>query len=153
MWLWGSAFGAIFGVLAILVGDVLSQAVIRQTVLQGPPVNVDATMQLVGMLELTIFLLCVVLASFLAGVLSKRFLSGLIAGVLFVLVTSVLGLLQSLIALGRIPSAQGLLQGAPQTLFATAVLVLLGAGLGAGCGTIGAVIGRAWARRTQAPTS
>ena len=153
MWIWGSAFGAVFGALATVISAVLTQAVIRQAVLQGPPVNVDATMQLVGMLELTIFLLCMVIASFLAGTLSTRFVSGLIAGVLFVLVTSVLSLLQSLITLGRIPSAQGLIQMASQTLIATAVLLLLGAGLGAGCGAVGEFIGRAVARRTQAPTS
>jgi hypothetical protein len=153
VWLWGSVFGSVFGVVAALIGTVVTQAVLRQAVFQGPPVNVGATMQLLGMLDLVNLLLCVAIASFLAGALSKRWIGGLIAGALFVLVTQGVSLLLPFGLLARPLSTQGLIQLALQTLMATAVLLLFGAGLGAGCGAAGALVGRAWAWRAETPTS
>jgi hypothetical protein len=148
IWLWGSVFGAAFGLVAALIGTLLTQVVVRSV-----PANRTLIIQLLTTLERVNFVLWVAIASFLAGALSKRFASGIIAGVLLVLVTQGLSFLFALPFLPQVLPVRGIIQIALRMLIAAPASLLLGAGLGAGCGALGALVGRAMARRSQAQAS
>jgi hypothetical protein len=140
MWLWGGVLGVTFAVVATLISFVLTRAMLR-----------GALATLAWALDLVNVALCVAIASFLAGALSRRFASGLIAGVLLVVVAQALSLLIILVTYVRAVSVRLLLQAVGDTLVALALLLLLGAGVGAGCGALGALLGRATARPSLTP--
>src|SRR5262245_61178878 len=87
-WLWGSILGAAFGVVAALIGTLLTQVVVRRI-----PANRTLTIQVLNSLALPNVLLWVAIASFLAGALSKHFASGIIAGVALAVVAQELSFL------------------------------------------------------------
>jgi hypothetical protein len=144
MFLWGGVFGVSFALVAWLVGTLLTQVV-----LQRSPANADATVQLLAVVEVVIFVLCVAIASFLAGLFSKRFVSGIIAGAAFILVSQGLSLIFSLAALSRGSSVRALILLAEQTVIVTLLYGLVAAGLGAGFGALGALLGRAIGRSSR----
>jgi hypothetical protein len=139
MWLWGGVFGLTFAVV-----DSLISLVFRYVVPGGAPVNHISLFSLA---------LCLAVASFLAGALSKRVLSGLIAGLLLVVVSQALSLFISLAILVVKVPVRWLIPVVGDTLVAIPLLLLVGAGVGAWFGALGALLGRALARPSPTPTA
>jgi hypothetical protein len=148
IWLWGSVCGVSGGVIALLIGLLLEQVVFQRSARPA-----DSAIQLLGELEYGLYLLCVVIASVLAGALSKRFISGVIAAVMFVLINQGLVLLISLATLLPTLSLRALSQLVIDRVVGGVVLLLLAALLGAGGGALGALLGRALARRSSGHSS
>jgi hypothetical protein len=149
VWVWGSVVGAAFGVVAGLIDLLLTQVVVRRI-----PANRTLLLQTLTSLTLPNVLLWVAIASFLAGVLSKHFASGIIAGVAVAVVARELSFFLSVLILPRTLPGQAIIQVALRTLLSLLTgPMLLAAGLGAGGGALGALLGRAMARRSLASTS
>jgi hypothetical protein len=146
---WGSVLGAAFGVVAGLIDVLLIQVVVRRI-----PANRTLIFQALTSLTLPNVLLWVAIASILAGVLSKHFASGIIAGVAVAVVARELSFLLSVLFLPRTLPGQAIIQIALRTQLSLLTgPMLLAAGLGAGGGALGALLGRAMAGRSPASTS
>src|SRR5262245_33638958 len=104
MWVWGSLFGAAFGVVAGLIDALLIQ-VMRRT-----PANRTLVIQALNTLALPNVLLWVTIASILAGALSKHFASGIIAGVAVAVVARELSFFFSVLVLPRTLPGQAIIQ-------------------------------------------
>jgi hypothetical protein len=146
MFLWSSVFGAAFAAVRILI-DIL----LTRVVLQRFSANAPVSFKLLSVLGLVTLVPCVAIAAFLAGALSRRFVSGLIAGIVLVVVSQGLSLLVLFATLPPVRSVGTLAQLALPRLIVTVVYLLLGAGVGAGGGAVGAVVGQAWGRRSPSP--
>lgn len=141
LWLWGAVFGLCFAVVRSLIGFVIVGAVLR-----GAPPSVDATLQVIRALDFVNVAVCVAIAAFLAGMVSKRFASGVIAGVLLVIVSTGLSFLISMVMVaGELP-LRTVIKLAVDTLLALPLPLLVGAGVGAAAGAVGALRGRGTAR-------
>jgi hypothetical protein len=137
----GVAFGAVAGLIDALLIQVMRRL----------PANRTLTFQVLNSLALPNLMLWVAIASLLAGALSKHFASGIIAGVALAMVAQELSFFFSVLILPRTLPGQAIIQVALRTLLTGPTL--LAAGLGAGGGALGALVGRAMARRSPAPTS
>jgi hypothetical protein len=139
---WGLVFGVAFAAIRIVV-DVLLTLVVRKLF------SADASVPtvLLTVVGLVTMVPCVAIAGFLAGALCRRFLSGFIAGVVVVVVTQGLSLFLAFTEPSPLRVGGALMSSALQ-LVVTLLYLLLGAGVGAGCGAIGALVGQAWKRRS-----
>jgi hypothetical protein len=135
-------------VIAILIGTLLEQVVFARF-----PRNADSAFQLLTVVDVGALALCVAIASFLAAALSKRFVSGVIAGIVLVLVSQGLAFIISLATLLQTPSIQALLQEVAGRVSFGVVFLLVATGLGAGSGALGALLGRALVRRSPGRSS
>jgi hypothetical protein len=128
-------------VLAVI--DVL----LSEVVLRLFSANAPVLIKLLTVVGIVTAVPCVAMAAFLAGALCRRFVSGIIAGVVVVLVSQGLSVFLAFTRESPALSGAALIWVALQPLIALLLYLLLGAGVGAGGGAMGALVGRAWKRR------
>jgi hypothetical protein len=113
-----------------LVDVLLTQVVLRLASSTAP-----VSFKLQSVLGLATLVPCIAIAALLAGALCKRFVSGIIAGVVLVVVSQGLSLLLFVATLPPpVHSVSTLARLALQILIVTVVYLLLGAGVGTGGG-------------------